>query len=474
MVARLGRRVGPLLVSAVYIGLGLAYVFRWGSVVRHIPSVWISPGDLSAIYRASSALAHGHLSAIYSNSSVLTFPGILILLAPFGALSNHFDTIFVVIIKNHHLVTQPDYIVSHTSQVLVAGPRISSTHVEYAIQPQWFAFLEPYVMVLSCSALFACDALAERLQVPRFRRAILNVVQAIVLWPVIVIFGHPEDAVAVALAVYALVLAFDDRFTWAGWLFGAALAVQPLVVVMLPLLLVMAGKSRASRLVAQSVLPAAAVTIGPLASNFHQTIHNLVTQPAYSDISDTHQTPWTFLAPRLSGRGVNETVGGGPVRVATLALAAGVGWWARRWRTKPEMLAWAAAVALALRTYTESVMTAYYIWPALAVGMVVAARASRRRFAVAVAMAVATTIVGEWHLGVYPWWVLEVAGLTALLVAAARPEALAVAKPNVIREQARAPVGTQRRAGTAASKKAVSKKKRGKPSRRGHSGSGRR
>ncbi len=468
VVARLGRRVGPLVVSVVYVALGLAYVFRWAPVVRHVPSAWISPGDLSATYRATSALAHGHFGSIYSNSSVLTFPGILILLAPLGALSNHFDTTFVEIMKNHHPVTQPAFFVSHTTQILVAGPRISTAHIEYAIQPQWFAFLEPYVLVLSCTALFAFDALAERLQVPSLRRTMLNVTQAVLLWPVIVIFGHPEDAVAIALAEDALVFAFDDRFTWAGWLFGAAFAVQPLVVVLFPLFLVMGGRRRAPALVAQGVLPALVVTVGPVATNFHQTLHNVVNQPAYSDISGTHQTPWTFLAPRLGGRGSNETVGGGPVRLATLVLAAGLGWWARRWKDKPEMLAWAAALALALRTYTESVMTAYYVWPALAVGMVVAARGSRRRFGISIAVAVLTTIVAEWHLGVYPWWLLVAAGVTAVLMAAARPEAPVPAPVKAPRERARASAPTQRRPGAAASKK------KRKPSGRSRSGAGRR
>ena len=42
------------------------------------------------------------------------------------------------------------------------------------------------------------------------------------------IWGHPEDAVAVGFALYALVFALDGRWTGAGWLFGAALATQPL------------------------------------------------------------------------------------------------------------------------------------------------------------------------------------------------------------------------------------------------------
>ena len=233
--------------------------------------------------------------------------------------------------------------------------------------------------------------------------------------------GIPRTAVAVALATYALIFALDGRFTGAGWLFGAALVVQPLVIVVFPLLIVLGGRSRTLGLVLRAVIPAAAVMIAPLASDANATVHALVSQPIYPNLASTHQTLWTFLAPKLGGRGVNEKVGSGPLRAFSLVLAAGVGWWAVRWREKPEMIVWAAALALALRTYTESVMTAYYVWPALAVGVVVAARGSQRRFAIAIACAIGTTIVAQWHLGWSLWWAVQVVGVTGLLVAAAKP-----------------------------------------------------
>ena len=424
---RLGPRLVCVGVTALFIVTGLLYDFRWGSVVRHTPSLWISPPDLSGIYTSASAVAHGHFGAIYqSQTAVLTFPGILFLLAPLGALSGHLHTVFVQITENHHPLTYPHYLLSHTPRIWDTGTIASGAHGanEYAVQPQWFAVVAPVVIILSCVVLFACDVLAERLKIPPGRRAVLVAAEAVVLWPVVVIWGHPEDALALALAVFALFAAMEDRWGWAGWLFGAAVAVQPLVVVVFPILLVMGGKDRAIGLVVRGVGPAAAVTVGPLVGDAHATIHNVVTQPAYPNIAGTHQTPWTFLAPKLGGKGATATVGGGPVRATTLALAVALGVWARRWRARPEMLVWAAACALALRTYTESVMTAYYVWPALAVGLIVAARGSTWRFAVAIALAVGTTIMAHQHLDVYPWWIVQVVGVTGLLVAASRPEPL--------------------------------------------------
>ena len=465
LVDRLSRRVGPIVLSAIFVAVGSAFVFRWGSVVRHTPSLWISPPDLSDIYRASSVLAHGHFSAIYqSHSGFLALPGFLIVLAPLGALSNLFHTTFVEITKNHHLVTHPQYLLAHTARIWDSGTITSGAHgaIEYSVQPQWFAYVAPYVMAVSCSALFACDALAERLQVPRTRRAVLGLAEAVVLWPVIVLWGHPEDALAVALLVYSLWFALDERFGWAGWLFGAAVAVQPLVIVVFPILLVLGGRSRVLGLVLRGVLPAAAVTVGPLAAEFHATVHDVVSQPALPDLKGNHQTPWTFLAPKLGGKGSFTTVGGGPTRVVALAVAAALGWWARRWRERPEMLVWAAALALALRSYTESVMTAYYVWPALAIGLIAAARGSRLRFGASIALAIAVTIIAQWRLELFQWWLIDVGGVTAVLVAAAWPVPLEPVDPQPKPGRVRRPVVTssQARSGASRTKKANATKRK--------------
>ena len=77
-------------------------------------------------------------------------------------------------------------------------------------------------------------------------------------------------------------------------------------------------------------------------------------------------------------------VAAGPGRVVALLAACLLGWWARRWRQRPDLLVWAAAIALALRCLTESVMDSYYVWPTLALGLVLVGRngavaPSRRR-----------------------------------------------------------------------------------------------
>jgi hypothetical protein len=139
----------------------------------------------------------------------------------------------------------------------------------------------------------------------------------------------------------------------------------------------------------------------------------LLDQPNFPGID--HATPWTSLAPVISGRGHYLTVAAGPGRIVALALACGLGWWARRWRHEPDLIVWAAAAALALRCFTESVMVNFYMWPVFAVGLVAAARGGRWRLAVGGVVAISISFVVQLHLSWLPWWCMVTAGLVIVL-----------------------------------------------------------
>jgi hypothetical protein len=412
-IGRLRRRAWPITATVVFVGLGIAYSYLWPPFVQHHPFQWFSPIDIWGTFNAAQAFSHGHFGAAYAmNPGFLTLPGILILLAPLAALPSSTHESLLELGKNHQVVQIGHVTGAHglflRTQVLASGGHV------YVFHPVAWILLGPYMLLLSCSALFACDALAERLQVPRSRRVVLVVAQGVLLWNVSVFWGHPEDALAVALAIYAVVFALNDRWTGAGWLFGAAVVVQPLVILVLPILLFVKGRRGVIALALRAVAPAVVIALPSAISDFHATAHALVTQPALPSLN--HQTPWTSLAPKLGGKNSNGAVGGGAIRSVTLVLAVVLGWWARRWRNKPEMLVWAIALAFGLRCFTESVMTAYYVWPALAVGLVVAARASAWRFRLAVGIAVFTTVTAQWGLGLWTWWLLDIGGVIALLL----------------------------------------------------------
>jgi hypothetical protein len=307
----------------------------------------------------------------------------------------------------------PAYPQTFVGPGLVGTPVYHSSEGYFVVHPQWLIFVAPYVLMLSSIALFAFDALAERLQISRPRRAILCITEAVLLWNMTVRWGHPEDAVAIALAVYALISAFDGRFARCGWLIGAAMAFQPLVLLIVPALLAFTGKRNLLRVAIRSVLPTAVLIAAPLIANFRATVHTLVDQPSSPSLN--HTTPWTALSPDVGG----GLVAAGPIRILGLALAGGLGIWIyRRSVIRPELFVWLCALALALRPYTESVMTPYYPWAPLAVGLIVAAT-SGRRFGVGVLLAIATTVLAEHNFGWLPWWAIQMAGITALLILAA-------------------------------------------------------
>ncbi len=427
---RVRRRTWPIVVSIVYVGLALAYFFGWGSVVQHIPGSWTLPYDTAYTYLAGIQLAHGHFGSIYTaHASFDEFPGIVIAMAPIGAFSSAFHTTLFEVIGNHsyvvnHYSVTYSYLPFLTPGWLIVGGKL------LVAQPQWAVAVGFYSLLLSCTALFAFDALAEGLRVSKGRRVVLCFVEAVLLWNVIVVWGHPEDAVAVALAVYALIFCFRGRFVGAGWLFGAAVLFQPLVLLMLPVLLAMAGRRSGLGLAVRSLLPSAVLVAVPLAVNFSATFHALAEQPNYPNRD--HATPWTALSPHLGGHGLDLAVAGGPGRVLAILLAVLIGIWvSKRCLKRPELVVLACAVALALRSYTESVMDPYYPWAALAVGVVVAARCSRWRFAIAISLGVAATVLAQWKLAWLPWWTIQIVLLTALLVVAAKQPAPALAKDTL-------------------------------------------
>ena len=410
LLGHAGHRIWPAVVSVVFVILGLLYCFRWDSTVLHIPSAWVWPNDLWGTYRASSAAAHGHFGGIYS-FGFLEFPGIVLALAPLGALSGVLHTsLLQIATANRHVPAVPQSLIGPG----LLGRPVYHTNVGYlAAHPQWVILVEPYALMLSCTALFAFDALAERFGISRSRRRTLCVTEAVLLWEMTVRYGHPEDALAVALAVYALIFALEGRFAGCGWLLGFAIAFQPLVVLMVPVILAMAGRRNLVAIATRSVIPAAALVAIPLFANYRATFHALFDQPSSPTLN--HVTPWTTLSPHLA----NGLVAAGPIRILGVALAVGIGIWvSRRSITRPDLLAWACALGIALRCYTESVMTPYYPWGTLAVAVVVAGRRGRVRFAIAMIAAIATTLLAEQHLGWMPWWTIQVGGLTGVLLVA--------------------------------------------------------
>jgi hypothetical protein len=207
---------------------------------------------------------------------------------------------------------------------------------------------------------------------------------------------------------------------------GAAVAVQPLVLLALPIMLAVVQRRRLAGFLARAAAPAVVLLGAAAAANWNATYHAVTSQPNWPAVD--HVTPWTALAPHMAG----GTVAAGPARALTVLLACGCGVivgsrlraarHAARWSpaTLRELLWW-AAVCLALRSVFEPVMVAFYLWPGLAVALVAATRSWRRLIPTSV-VAVAVTFGSQsaWR-SPWGWWGLMVAGLALTLFFAGVP-----------------------------------------------------
>jgi hypothetical protein len=389
------RRAFPLLAVVGLILVGMAGTI-WGPVY-YGEKAWAVPDDLWATLVAAQRLLHLDLAGLYTAPTALvTFPGAAVILVPVAAIMD-------------------------AARIPIAAGR-------QGVHPVGWLVAGPLETLLSAVALFAADALAQRLGVNLLKRFLLAAVGATVLWNVSIRWGHPEDAVATGLLLYAVLALANGRPSRAAWLAGAAVSVQPLVLLAFPILAAAVEPRRLPGFLARAATIPAVLLAAAAAANWTATIHAVTNQPNAPTID--HPTPWIYvslLAPHMAG----GSVAAGPARALAVLVACGCGaltW--RRWQTsrlagawRPDDLAallWWVAVTLALRTVFEPVMVSYYVWPPLAVALVAASRDWLRLLPTSATAIVLTWLAQASWRNPWVWWtpVVVVLGLT---LAAARP-----------------------------------------------------
>ena len=380
---------------------GMAYSMWWVPVVRHGPDGWLIPGDLLGTVRMSTYIGNGYVSYLYSlHTALVTLPGFAIVLMPFVKLSGVL-----------HLVP--------------------ATRFVPLLRPSEWLLIGPVSMAMSGVALGGLDSLARTLGTSLVRRRILLVAEAAAVWPVVAIWGHPEDVLALGFGALALSRSIEGRTVSAGWLLGAALAMQLYAVLLVPILVGLLGPRRSADLLGRAAVLPGALFLAMLVPNAHGTMHALLDQPNFPTVD--YPTPWVLVAPHI-GRHV---VAAGPGRLIGLAGAGALGFVAARRRESVQTIVWLAAAALALRCLTEAVMDPYYVAPAIALALVAVAPCSWRRWLPVTAAGAALTVLTYYRPGIWWYW-LEMAGAFIVLLApgwragrAAWPEGVAGAAKAV-------------------------------------------
>ena len=407
---RLVRRGFPAISVAGMTVIAVTLTIVWPPVVGKIG--WALPHDLWGTMVAAHRVLHGQLSGLYTRpTGLITLPGGALILVP-----------IVAVIDAARL------------SLHVPGPDA---------RPVIWLLAGPYEAAISGIAVFAADAIAEHLAVPRLKRAVLAVASAVALWNVTIRWGHPEDAVAVGLLMYSMLELARGRTGRSAWLFGFAVAVQPLVLLGLPVALAVMNPRRAARYVGVAATPGVVLLGVAAIANWHATWVAVTRQPNWPSID--HPTLWLPLATPLHG----GAVAAGPARVIAIVVAGGcavaAGFACRSARDAETWdagtllrLLWWIAVTMALRSVFEPVMVAYYAWPVFAVGLVTAITTWPRLLATsAVAGTLTFASQAPWR-NPWAWWVPMVAGLavTLLLAVPWRPVAEDVSGSRGYRSEA--------------------------------------
>src|SRR5206468_555703 len=217
-------------------------------------------------------------------------------------------------------------------------------HAHGAYPSVWW-LAGPYQVAISAVVLFAADAIAERLGASQPKRFVLAAAGATALWSVTIRWGHPEDAVAVGLLLYAILALAGSRTTRSAWLAGAAVAVQPLVLLAFPFLVAVVEPRRLFGYVARAAAPSVLLLAAAAAANWTATVHAVTSQPNYPAID--HPTPWIYLSP-MAPQVADGQVAAGPGRILAIAAACGCALVvARRWRAARASGGWSQEEVLA-------------------------------------------------------------------------------------------------------------------------------
>ena len=280
------RRLFPVLATVGLIVIGMIGTTIVGPhLIGRVR--WSLPDDLWGTLIAADRLVHLNLAGLYTQpTGLVTFPGAAVILAPVATL-----------------IDAAGLSLQHP------GP--------HNPQPAVWLVAGPYMIAISGVALFAADALAERLRVPRWKRFFLAAASAVALWNVSVQWGHPEDAVSVGLLLFGILALSEARTARSAWLLGAAIAVQPLVLLALPILLAAIEPRRIPGFLARAAAPAAVLLGAAAAANWHATYLAVAHQPNWPTVD--HPTPWTPLAPHMAAGAVAD----GPFRLLAILAACG-------------------------------------------------------------------------------------------------------------------------------------------------------
>jgi hypothetical protein len=340
------------------------------------------PNDLWAQWRAASLLLlHGGYTHVFTLDPVLkTIPGWEVLISPIARLFGG--------LPYPYPVSNP-----HPEAWLVVGP----------------LFLLP-TLLCTCAA----DCWLRRLEVGRTARVVVLAVVSLLVAPAI-LWGHPEDVMALGCGLYGLAAARDGRRS-AGWWMGAALAFQIEAVLVLPLCLAVLPSGRWRSYTTRALVLPAAVLAVPLVGDPSTTVDTLVHQ--HVSAGGSRYTPTYHLLPGGAGSPIE-------VLIVVCASLVGVGVARRRDQIDDGTLLWLTGMVVSLRLFGPSLFP-YYLVPGLV--LLCLAAATRRPARLAATLVMGLALTGGLEVPLEGSWLrfIAVVVMMVLMAAVTRPRAAAL------------------------------------------------
>lgn len=312
-----------VLLTLLTIGLGmLASLVLVPLVTRY--HGWQAPEDVWPSLLAANSVSVGAIGFVYSQAPFfVATPLIAIVLAPAAAVASLFK-----------LTSDYPYQIPHPTAWLVYGP---------------------YGFAL-CAALFwAARRLAFQVG--------LGAQAALVQWgslvmaaiPMAVLYGHFEDALALACVMLAVTLLLRGRLSQAALALGFAIAFKQWALMGLPLFVAIAPSEQRVRLAVRSLIVPAAFVALPLVQDWSHASDALLAAKSFPHGIE-HSALWL--------RHPGAIVVGTPGRAVALVFAIAVAWWLRD-RDEVPLVLGALGLVFMSRLLFEPRVLFYYLGPGL-------------------------------------------------------------------------------------------------------------
>jgi hypothetical protein len=320
----------PVVLGLVLIAGSFAYVLLYPVVLGHgcpcrdrdgrLVLTLATPGDMWVAVDAARYVANGALGFVYESSRYLTaLPLYPILLAPLVAVGEALG------------LSEP--------------PAPTAT---------MYLLLAPVTVGLAAPLLHQVRGLLRDAGAPGPALAVQVWTALLAAAPMLVVWGHGEDALALLALLAAIRLSCRERAVAAGLLLGFAIASKQWAVLALPALLARSPSGERSRLAAASLALPATLALFVLAVDWPHASGALLHPPNYPGYG--HAALW------VDSRAA--TVVTAPFRAGVLIVAVVLAGRASG-RTSPSRLLAVLGLTLLVRLAFEPVVHVYYLAPGL-------------------------------------------------------------------------------------------------------------